>query len=145
MSSVKRRRAFPFYNHSTPLILGRLLYLPEGVTPYLENMEQGMIRNIVVVGLLGFSGLALAQWGDVEYNATLKKEYIYCASQKSLDEFGAFAQDGDEGGANKMVSDGKCRISSGMKVRVFQENEYAASFLSPSGKVFYTFKAWLKK
>jgi hypothetical protein len=44
-----------------------------------------------------------------------------------------------------MVSDGKCRISSGMKVRVFQENEYAASFLSPSGKAFYTFKAWLKK
>ncbi|WP_350600769.1 hypothetical protein [Pseudomonas sp. 65/3-MNA-CIBAN-0223] len=104
-----------------------------------------MIRNIVVVGLLGFSGLALAQWGDVEYNATLKKEYIYCGSQKSLDEFGAFAQDGDEDGANKMVSDGKCRISSGMKVRVFQENDYAASFLSPSGKAFYTYKKWLKR
>ncbi len=104
-----------------------------------------MIRKSVLVGLLGFSGVAIAQWGDVEYNATLKKEYIYCDSQKSLDDFGAFAQDGDENSANKMVSDGKCRISSGMKIRVFQENEYAVTFLSPSGKAFYTFKAWLKK
>ena len=104
-----------------------------------------MVRKIVAVGMLGFSGLAMAQWSDVEYTATLKKEYIYCGSQKSLDEFGAFAQDGDEDGANKMVSDGKCRISSGMKVRVFQENDYAASFLSPSGKAFYTYKKWLKR
>ncbi|WP_070413947.1 hypothetical protein [Pseudomonas lundensis] len=104
-----------------------------------------MVRKCVAVGMLGFSGLAMAQWSDVEYTATLKKEYIYCASQSSLDEFGAFAQDGDEDGANKMVSDGKCRISSGMKVRVFQENDYAASFLSPSGKAFYTYKKWLKR
>lgn len=104
-----------------------------------------MIRNIVAVGVFCFSGIAVAQWGDVEYSATLKKEYIYCGSQESLDEFGAFAQDGDADGANKMVRDGKCRISSGMKVRVFQENDYAANFFSPSGKTFYTYKAWLKK
>ncbi|MEA9996201.1 hypothetical protein QN382_12175 [Pseudomonas sp. 10B1] len=122
-----------------------LLYLGQRHLVTMENMEQGMVRNIFAVGLLGFSGLAMAQWGDVEYNATLKKEYIYCGSQRALDDFGSFAQDGDEDGANKMVSDGKCRISSGMKIRVFQENDYAASFLSPSGKAFYTYKKWLKR
>ncbi|MHD0051801.1 hypothetical protein ACQX37_12015 [Corynebacterium diphtheriae] len=76
-----------------------------------ENMEQEMIRKYRRSRVAGFFRIGDSSVGDVEYNATLKKEYIYCGSQKSLDEFGAFAQDGDEDGANKMVSDGKCRIS----------------------------------
>lgn len=101
-------------------------------------------KTLVLAGLMVLSGSALA-WKDVEYRATLKKDYIYCTSQGRLDEFGEFAQDGDEAGANRMISEGKCRMSSGMKIQVFQENDYAVTFLAPSGKAFYTLKGWLAK
>lgn len=104
-----------------------------------------MLKRVIGVVLLACSTAAVAQWQDVSYSAVLKKDYIYCNSGGSLDDFGALAQDGDGQGANKMVSDGKCHISSGMKVNVFQENDYAVSFLSPSGKAFYTYKKFLKR
>ncbi len=44
-----------------------------------------------------------------------------------------------------MLDSGKCRISSGMRVEVFQEDrDFMVSFLSPSGKAFYTFKAFFR-
>lgn len=104
-----------------------------------------MKKLICSVALFICSTSAFAQWQDVNYSAVVKKDYIYCDSQGKLDDFGAFAQDGDEDGANKMVSDGKCHVSKGLKVSVFQENEYAVCFLAPSGKAFYTYKAFIKR
>ena len=102
-------------------------------------------RLITALALLLCSSSVFAQWSDVSYAAVVKKDYIYCDSQGKLDDFGAFAQDGDEDGANKMISDGKCHISKGLKISVFQENEYAVCFLAPSGKAFYTYKAFIKR
>lgn len=105
-------------------------------------IKKFVVSSLAVAGLV-ISGAANAQWKDVEYNAFLKKDYIYCTSQGNLDEFGGFAQDGDNAGANRMIENGKCRVSSGMKIQVFQENDYAVTFLAPSGKAFYTLKGWL--
>ncbi len=44
-----------------------------------------------------------------------------------------------------MIKEGKCSVSSGMKVEVFMERGNSmVNFLSPSGKPFYTFKLFFK-
>lgn len=103
-----------------------------------------MLKSTIGMLLVACCSTAMAEWRDVNYTATLPADYIYCTSGGNLDDFGAYAQDGDEAGANRMVSEGKCRISSGMTVNVFQEDERDVTFLAPSGKAFYTFKGFLQ-
>ncbi|WP_312965026.1 hypothetical protein [Stutzerimonas kunmingensis] len=104
-----------------------------------------MLKNLAVMALLlGMVANAFA-WQDVSYSRTLPSGAVYCTSQGNLEEFGGYAQDGDERGADRMLDSGKCRISSGMRVEVFQEDrDFMVSFLSPSGKAFYTFKAFFR-
>lgn len=102
-----------------------------------------MLKKTIALVLMCSSTAAFA-WKDVSYSAKLPANAVYCTSQSNLDEFAGYAQDGDGQGANRMVDAGDCRLSSGMTVNVFQENDYAVTFLSPSGKAFYTLTGYLK-
>lgn len=104
-----------------------------------------MVKNIALgAAILAMTSSAFA-WQDVSYTRNLPSGAVYCTSQGNLEEFGGYAQDGDERGANRMIENGKCRMSSGMRVQVFQEDDdFLVNFLSPSGKGFYTFKAFLR-
>lgn len=104
-----------------------------------------MLKKSAAVVLMCSSSMAFAEWRDVEYSATLPADAVYCTSQSNLEEFAGFAQDGDNQGANRMISEGDCRVSTGMKIQVFQENEFASSFLSPSGKAFNTLTGFIEK
>ncbi|MBP2084152.1 MULTISPECIES: hypothetical protein [Pseudomonas] len=104
-------------------------------------------KGFIAVGAVALtlpSG-AWAQWRDVSYNGVSPADYVYCNKQSDLDAFGAVAQDGDQAGADRLVSQGRCHVSSGMRVEVFQQNEYAVTFLSPSGRAFYTYTKFVRK
>jgi hypothetical protein len=105
-----------------------------------------MLRKTLITGLalMACCSAALAEWRDVGYSATLPAQMPYCISIGDLEEMIGYIQDGDDRGLNRMVEKGDCRVSSGMTVNVFQENEYAAAFLAPSGKVFRTLTSFLK-
>ena len=83
-------------------------------------------------------------WQDVNYARTLPSGALYCTSQGNLEKIHAYAQDGAEGGAGRMFKEGKCSVSSGMKIEVFMERGSMVNFLSPSGKTFYTFKLFFE-
>lgn len=103
-----------------------------------------MIGRWALIGLLSVSSSAFA-WQDVSKTATLPSGAVYCTSQGNLEDFAAFALDGDEAGATRLVSQGKCTVlRSNMSVAVFQENDDFANFLSPSGKALYTLKGYLR-
>ncbi|HAQ88746.1 MAG TPA: hypothetical protein DCR78_20225 [Pseudomonas sp.] len=103
-----------------------------------------MLKKLAVIAVLSGLVANANAWEDVNYTRMLPSGAVYCTSQGKLEEFGGYAQDGDERGADRMIESGSCRISSGMKVQVFQEdNGFLVTFLSPSGKAFYTFKAFL--
>lgn len=98
---------------------------------------------LAVVSMLISTG-ALA-WQDVEYSATLPRGAVYCTSQGNLEEFAAYAQDGDDGSADRLVDQGKCTITQRpLQANVFQESDVFACFLAPSGKAFYTLKGFLQ-
>lgn len=104
-----------------------------------------MRKWTMVVSSMLISTTVLAEWKDVGYMATLPKGAVYCTSQGNMEEFGGYAQDGDEVGADRMVEKGKCIITQrALKANVFQESEIFACFLAPSGKAFYTLKGFLK-
>lgn len=86
----------------------------------------------------------LAEWRDVGCTATLPRGAVYCTSQGNLDEFDGYAQDGDEGSADRMVEQGKCTITQrALQANDFQESDIFACFLAPSGKAFYILKGFL--
>ncbi len=107
-------------------------------------MVKGMLKNVMAVGMMLAATQALA-WEDVNYSGTLQEGAVYCTGEGELEEFGAFAQDGDEAGANRMLESGDCTVAARpMQVNVFQEyNGQLSCFLSPSGKAFYTFRAFI--
>jgi len=100
----------------------------------------------LITGLMLMAGCsaAMAEWRDVDYSATLPAQMPYCVGNGDLEEMIGYIQDGDDRGLNRLIDDGDCRISSGMTVSVFQENEYAVSFLAPSGKAYRTLTSFLK-
>ena len=80
-------------------------------------------------------------WVDVDRTGIIARGGVYCTSEQHLMSFGEYAQDGDAAGADRMVSEGKCVITqSPIEANVIQENDYLATFISPSGKAFWTFK-----
>lgn len=104
---------------------------------------------MMAVGMVAGAVMTATQaqaWEDVEYTGTLVTGAVYCKSQGKLEDFGEYAQDGDEAGADRMVRSGDCTIAQKpMRVNVFQEDGgFMSCFLSPSGKVFYTFKQLIK-
>ncbi|USR38359.1 hypothetical protein L1F06_017005 [Ectopseudomonas hydrolytica] len=108
------------------------------------------MRNMIVVaGLVAglAAGSAQAEWVDVSYTATLPNEAVYCEGQKNLRSFIGYVQDQDERGAMRMISTGDCRMTNGpLKISVFQEekDDELITFLTPSGKAFYTLKGYVK-
>lgn len=108
------------------------------------------MRNMIVVaGLVAglAAGNAQAEWVDVSYTATLPKESVYCVGQKNLRNFIGYVQDQDQRSAMRMISTGDCRLTDGpLKVGVFQEEKVdeLVTFMTPSGKAFYTLKGYLK-
>jgi hypothetical protein len=110
----------------------------------IYRAETEIRRNTAVTSQVP-GAKASAQWEDVSYNASLPGDSVYCKGQGALNDMTGFVQDGDNISAMKLISDGDCHISGGMRVRVFQEKGDAfVSFLSPSGKAFTTLKAYLK-
>ncbi len=104
-----------------------------------------MLKRTLAVASMLISTGALAEWEDVEYSATLPRGAVYCTSQGNLEEFAEYAQDGDDGSADRLVEEGKCTITQrSMKANVFQESDVFACFLAPSGKAFYTLKGFLE-
>ena len=106
-----------------------------------------MEKAIAVAALLGISSSAFAEWNDVNYSASLPADAVYCDGLGSFEEFTSFVQDGDNAGAMRMIASGDCAMTSkAMNVQVFQEESVQefVTFLSPSGKAFYTLKGYLK-
>ncbi|OEC44944.1 hypothetical protein A7D27_06380 [Pseudomonas sp. 1D4] len=103
-----------------------------------------MLKKLMAVGMVLAASQAFA-WEDVEYAGTLATGAVYCKSQGKLEDFGAYAQDGDEAGADRMVAAGDCVIAQRpLQVSVFQEHDgFLSNFMTPSGKVFYTFKQFI--
>lgn len=103
-----------------------------------------MWKRLIAVGMVLAATNAYA-WEDVEYVGTLASGAVYCKSQGKLEDFGAYAQDGDQAGADRMVQSGDCIIAQRpMQVTVFQEHRgFMSNFLSPSGKAFYTFTPFI--
>lgn len=99
------------------------------------------VSCLVMVGVVAQSAHA---WEDVDYTGTLSKGAVYCTSESNLMDFGEYAQDGDEAGADRMISGGDCIIAQRpIQATVIQEADILACFLSPSGKAFYTFKNFI--
>lgn len=106
-----------------------------------------MKRIIMAAVLLGITTGAQAEWKDVEYSASLPANAVYCDGLGTFKDFVAFIQDGDEAGASRMIDSGDCAATSKvMQIHVFQEDgsQGAITFLSPSGKAFYTLKGYLQ-
>lgn len=105
------------------------------------------MRKLVALGALVLTvGTVQAQgWVDVDRTGVISRGGIYCTSEENLLGFGAYAKDGDAAGADRMVAEGKCMIiQNSMRATVIQENDFLASFISPSGKAFWTFKEMIK-
>lgn len=103
-----------------------------------------MLKKVSCLLLVGVVTQSAYAWEDVDYTGTLATGAVYCTSESNLMDFGAYAQDGDEAGADRMISGGDCIIAQRpMQAMVIQEVENLACFLSPSGKPFYTFKQFI--
>lgn len=104
------------------------------------------MRNVFALAVMVASTAAHADWKDVAYTATLPAEAVYCDGLGNLEDFTGYVADQDTQGAMRMIAAGDCAMTSNnMKIQVFQEEtvEEFITFLSPSGKAFYTLKGYV--
>ena len=83
-------------------------------------------------------GFASADDEDVNYQARIKKGAAYCESLGDLKDLMEYAQDGDQSSMRRMLQDGTCSQSNGMRVRIFIQDEQVVAFETPSGNAFFT-------
>lgn len=105
------------------------------------------MRKTLALAVIVASTSAHAAWKDVAYTATLPAEAVYCEGLGNMEDFTAFVADQDTQGAMRMIAAGDCAMTTkAMKIQVFQEEpeEEFISFLSPSGKAFYSLKGYVK-
>jgi hypothetical protein len=108
------------------------------------------MRNMIVVaGLVAglAAGNAQAEWADVSYTATLTEDSVYCSEFESFIKLLDYTKDQNMRGAQKMVDEGVCGVTSGpMKIEVYQsghvDQKQVIRFISPSGKKFITLGAF---
>lgn len=107
-----------------------------------ENMWIKALGFIVI----GASVSPAFAWEDVEYTGTLKRGAVYCSKASKLEELGGYSLDGDAAAVDRMIARGDCVIAQNpIRAEVFQEDSDRSCFFLPSGKIFYTFTAFISK